>query len=94
MVKIENYDAILKPNYEITKRYLEVPEEVFPPDEAYRYFPPLDEVILTTGTFFQRLIFEGGQEFEDYELEHIRTFEDFIEEQKIELSDELKEVCR
>ena len=91
MAKVESED-LLKPNYEITKKYLDVPEEVYPPEEAYRYFPPIDEVILTTGTYFQRLIFEGGQEFEDYELEHIKTFEDYLEENKIEMSEELKAV--
>lgn len=85
-------DDLFAPSQELTNEYLRVPENVRPPDEAYRFFPPENETILTIGSHTQRLIFEGGQKFKDYEWDHIRTFEAYIEDEKVQLSPAAKEI--
>lgn len=85
-IKLTKDDEWLKPNPVLTEEMNHVPDQVLPPYKAYRFFPPQEEKILTIGNYVQRLIFEGGEEFNDEEWEYINAFEDYLEENKIEVS--------
>ena len=59
---------------------------------AYRFFPPQSEKILIIGKNVQRLIFEGGQQFEDWEWEHINNFIYYVRDNQIEVSDQIRNI--
>ena len=67
-----------------------VPVQVLPPHEAYRFFPPQEEKVLRIGDYVQRLIFEGGEEYNEEEWDYIHAFEDYLEENKVEVSSGLQ----
>jgi hypothetical protein len=90
--KLTKDDDALQPDHEITHEMMHVPDHIRPPAEAYRYFPPKEEIILSIGAYTQRLIFDGGLEFEDYEWEYIDQFEQYIKDNEIELTVDLRKL--
>lgn len=94
MTTIKEGDECLLDNPQLTKELSQVPSEVQPPMEAYMYFPPKEERILTIGNHTQRLIFEGGQKYEDYEWDYIRAFEQYLEDNQIEVSGALDSIIK
>ena len=74
---------------DVNVRLSVAPQEVLPPLEAYRYFPPRDEIFVTIGKSTQRVIFLGGVEYDDAEIKAITKFKIFMAEKKLTLEQEV-----
>ena len=86
---MEQSDTNAEPSSEVNSRLGVVPSEVLPPFEAYRYFPPRDEVFVVIGKSTQRVIFLGGIEYDAKEYEAILKFKIFMAEKKLTLEQEV-----
>jgi len=53
---------------------------VLPPPQSYRYFPPQEEIIVTSKKSTQRIIFKGGLKFSVKEKEAINQFKQISQE--------------
>lgn len=68
-----------------------VPDDVKPPSIAYRYCPPEEQMMVQSKSTTQRIMFHGDIEFTRDEYEAITNFNDYLEENDLEVDSEFND---
>ena len=75
----------------IIDRFSFVPDDVKPPSIAYRYCPPEEQMMVQSKSTTQRIMFHGDIEFTRDEYEAITNFNDYLEENDLEVDSEFND---